>query len=60
MGVKTRECYMSKNIDGLRIIYFFSQYKSHRRKARPVFSTGPLFKIFKVTATAASLARATF
>ena len=51
---------MSKNIDGLRVIYFFSQYKSHRRKARPVFSTGLLFKIFKVTATVASLAQATY
>ena len=50
---------MIKNIDGLRIIHFFSQYKSHQRKARPVFSTGLLFKIFKVTVTAASLARAT-
>jgi len=31
---------MTKNIDGLRIIHFFSQYKSHRRKARPASSTG--------------------
>ena len=49
---------MSKNIDDLRIIYFFLQYKGHRRKARPVFPTGLLFKIFKVTVTAASLAQA--
>ena len=50
---------MTKNIDGLNIIHFFPQYKSHLKKARPVFSTGLLFKILKVTVTAASLAQAT-
>ena len=49
---------MSKNIDDLRIIYFFYSIKVTEEKPGLSFRQAWLFKTFKVTVTAASLAQA--
>ena len=51
---------MTKNIDGLRIIHFFHSIKVTEEKPGLPLRQACLFKLFKVTATVAGLARATF
>ena len=48
MGVKTRECYMSKNIDGLRtIITFFHSIKVTEEKPGLSFRQAYFLKYLK-------------
>ena len=47
MGVKTRQCYMSKNIDGVSIIYFFHSIKVTEEKPGLSFRQAYFLKYLK-------------